>query len=252
MRRGLALGVLLGVVFATTAGVQPASAWPPTLFDEIVDIVWELASIRLPAPPSKTEWLIENREWALPLLALVLCLVLWARSMRNAGRSLSIKPEYEPPRGLRPGEMGTLIDGTVDPRDVVATLVDLAGRGYVRIERVLDSSLLGSDYSVTLLKSWRDAGGLKPFERILLSGVFIPRRRRFTEFGPFRFERGEERDRIRLASTPLDVVEGDPVKEPPLFSEIIRDGEARDGVRLQLYRDLIDQRILAASPHQAR
>ena len=43
---------------------------------------------------------------------------------------------FAPPRGLRPGLVGTLIDGKVDSRDLTATLVDLAVRGHLRITAV--------------------------------------------------------------------------------------------------------------------
>ncbi len=42
--------------------------------------------------------------------------------------------QYEPPPGMRPGQIGTLVDEKADPRDVTATLVDLAVRGYLRID----------------------------------------------------------------------------------------------------------------------
>ena len=42
--------------------------------------------------------------------------------------------QYEPPGGMTPAEAGTLLDERADMRDVMATLVDLAVRGYLRIE----------------------------------------------------------------------------------------------------------------------
>lgn len=48
--------------------------------------------------------------------------------------------EYRPPEGLRPGELGLLIDERVDPVDVSATIVDLAVRGYLTIEEIEDTS----------------------------------------------------------------------------------------------------------------
>ncbi|MEE6296295.1 DUF2207 domain-containing protein [Georgenia wangjunii] len=41
---------------------------------------------------------------------------------------------FTPPDGVRPGEIGTLTDERADPHDVAATLIDLAVRGYLRIE----------------------------------------------------------------------------------------------------------------------
>lgn len=45
-----------------------------------------------------------------------------------------IAVQFHPPQGVRPGEMGTLADEVADPHDVTATIVDLAVRGYFRIE----------------------------------------------------------------------------------------------------------------------
>jgi len=46
-------------------------------------------------------------------------------------------PEYlaEPPSDLSPGAAGALLDGRVDGHDMVATLIDLARRGYIVIEQ---------------------------------------------------------------------------------------------------------------------
>lgn len=41
--------------------------------------------------------------------------------------------QFRPPEGARPGELGTLIDGSAGTIDVSATLVDLAVRGHLRI-----------------------------------------------------------------------------------------------------------------------
>lgn len=44
--------------------------------------------------------------------------------------------EFVPPGGIRPGHMGTLYDEVANPLDVSAMIVDLAVRGYLRIEEV--------------------------------------------------------------------------------------------------------------------
>ena len=41
--------------------------------------------------------------------------------------------QFTPPKGVHPGELGTLMDGSADTIDVSATLVDLAVRGHLRI-----------------------------------------------------------------------------------------------------------------------
>ncbi len=44
--------------------------------------------------------------------------------------------QFTPPAGVRPGMCGTIVDGSADLRDVTATIVDLAVRGFLRIEVV--------------------------------------------------------------------------------------------------------------------
>lgn len=41
---------------------------------------------------------------------------------------------FSPPKGLRPGLVGTVVDGRVDSHDITGTLVDLAVRGHLTIE----------------------------------------------------------------------------------------------------------------------
>ena len=52
--------------------------------------------------------------------------------------------EFVPPDGLRPGQVGTLVDFKANPLDVTATIVDLAVRGYLKIEELSDGGLFRS------------------------------------------------------------------------------------------------------------
>jgi hypothetical protein len=83
-----------------------------------------------------------------------------------------VAPEREtPPSDLPAGVVGVLVDEQADPRVVLATLLDLANRGYVRITQIEDRSLAGSslDYQLELLK---EPVGLRGFERTLLGTLF--------------------------------------------------------------------------------
>ena len=46
--------------------------------------------------------------------------------------------EFAPPEDIRPGQIGTLIDERANVVDVTATIVDLAGRGYLMIHEIPD------------------------------------------------------------------------------------------------------------------
>ena len=69
-------------------------------------------------------------------LSLAACLALWfTRGKDHPGRG-TIVVQYDAPDGLRPAEVGTLIDERVDLRDISATIIDLAVRGYLTIREV--------------------------------------------------------------------------------------------------------------------
>lgn len=83
-------------------------------------------------------------NWLLlfPILTFVGMFWLW----NNRGKDPSLRPitpQYKPPEGMTPAEVGTLVDNNPDPRDITATLVDLAIRGHLRIEETEKSHLGG-------------------------------------------------------------------------------------------------------------
>lgn len=78
--------------------------------------------------------------------------------------------EYLPPDGLRPGQVGTLVDEVANPLDVTATIVDLAVRGYLRIDELPKKGWFSKpDWNLTQL---READGLLAYETVLLAGLF--------------------------------------------------------------------------------
>ncbi|MGH2773753.1 MAG: DUF2207 domain-containing protein [Actinomycetota bacterium] len=78
--------------------------------------------------------------------------------------------EFAPPDKIRPGQVGTLIDEVAQPLDVTATIVDLAVRGYLRIEEIEKKGWFSQpDWRLEKLK---DSGGLRPYESTLLNGLF--------------------------------------------------------------------------------
>lgn len=81
---------------------------------------------------------------ALPILALLGMLRQWNRTGREPP-SGSIVPQWKPPEGLPPGAAGTLVDQRAGMDDIVATMLDLAVRGYVTIREVPPEGVLASD-----------------------------------------------------------------------------------------------------------
>ncbi|HYM15674.1 MAG TPA: DUF2207 domain-containing protein [Dehalococcoidia bacterium] len=77
--------------------------------------------------------------------------------------------EYTPPEGLRPAQMGLLLDQRVDQKDLTATIVDFAVHGYLKITELDKAWALGrADWKLTVLKQPKD---LQPYERTLFKGL---------------------------------------------------------------------------------
>jgi uncharacterized protein (TIGR04222 family) len=83
--------------------------------------------------------------------------------------------EFVPPDDLRPGQVGTLVDEKANTLDVTATIVDLAVRGYLRIDEIPKEGLFGKkDWELFELPGPEGKGkaGLQNYESMLLAALF--------------------------------------------------------------------------------
>jgi uncharacterized protein (TIGR04222 family) len=79
--------------------------------------------------------------------------------------------EFVPPDGLRPGQIGTLVDFHANALDVTASIVDLAVRGYLVIEEIdAPGHFHRGDWKLTRKKE--DDNALLPYETKLLDALF--------------------------------------------------------------------------------
>jgi uncharacterized membrane protein YgcG len=84
------------------------------------------------------------------------------------GREVPV--EFEPPDKLRPGQLGTLVDERANPLDVTATIVDLAVRGFLRIEEIDKAHWFSKrDWRLVKLK---DGDQLVHYETLLFHAIF--------------------------------------------------------------------------------
>lgn len=129
--------------------------------------------------PSATErlagFVAANWPLALPFPVLIGMLFLWSRRGRDP-RRLPVTVQYEPPEGLTPAETGTLTDESVDMRDITASMVDLAVRGFLKIEEKEDAKLFGllknREYIFHRTRPPEDWRTLTSHERAVLEGIF--------------------------------------------------------------------------------
>lgn len=68
-------------------------------------------------------------------------MALWWAWVGRDPRPGSIVPAWRPPDGVPPGAAGALVDQRAGPADVLATLLDLASRGYLTIREVHPSGV---------------------------------------------------------------------------------------------------------------
>jgi uncharacterized protein (TIGR04222 family) len=80
--------------------------------------------------------------------------------------------QFTPPDGMRPGQLGTLIDEHANVVDVTATIVDLAVRGYLTIEEIPKEGWFGSDDWRLIEAVPAPQGGLHRYEQKLFNAIF--------------------------------------------------------------------------------
>lgn len=97
---------------------------------------------------------------------------------RSRGRDPQVGPvpEYlsEPPSALPAGLVGSLLDEKADMRDILATLIDLARRGYIVIEEEKNESAFGliQNSEFTFKRTDKPDTDLRSYEKRLIKGIF--------------------------------------------------------------------------------
>jgi Predicted membrane protein (DUF2207) C-terminal domain/Predicted membrane protein (DUF2207) N-terminal domain len=142
-----------------------------------VDIYIPKGVLKEPGKFTYFLWFIgSNPIVFLPFVTFGVMFAIWWWKGRDPDPGRSVAPMYEPPPGMTPAEAGTLIDDRTDPRDITCTLVDLAVRGYLKIEETTDTTLLvfhSKDYIFHLLKPREQWTDLTSYERVMLDNVFV-------------------------------------------------------------------------------
>lgn len=126
-----------------------------------------------PSPDQKV-WSVIQNNWvvAVPFIVFIFMFWLWRSKGRDPSGRGTIIAEYEPPDGLTPGQVGTLLDQGADNKDVSAEIINLAVKGYLTIERVVTDKIMKDsvDYIFTQIKE--SDGSLAQHEDTLLTGLF--------------------------------------------------------------------------------
>ena len=109
----------------------------------------------------------------LPFGTLLGLFYLWRSRGRDPGGRDAIPVAYEPPEGMTPAELGTVLDEKVDIEDITSSILDLAVRGFLAIEEIdATKFLFFSDRDWVLTRKKEPDSSLRGHERLLLSHLF--------------------------------------------------------------------------------
>ena len=141
-----------------------------------IDVYLPKEILKEPGALTRVFWFLGgNPVVFLPLVTFVGMFAVWWYKGRDPDPGMSVAPMYEPPSGISPAEAGTLLDDSIHPRDITSTIVDLAVRGYLKIEETAEKVVIFThkDYVFHLLKpreQWE--ADLAPHERVMLENIF--------------------------------------------------------------------------------
>ena len=140
---------------------------------------WDKALVFPPSSWKRFLWAIDLKEnWVFlfPFFSLIYMVNLWYQKGRDPRVKESVAVMYEPPkfdnRPLTPGEVGTLIDEKLDPRDITSSIVGLAVKGYIKIEETKKEGWIFDTKDYYLKKVKEPNADLGPFEIELMKSLF--------------------------------------------------------------------------------
>ncbi len=110
----------------------------------------------------------------LPFVTLAGMFALWWYKGKDPDPGVSVAPMYEPPKDMSPAETGALLEDQVHPRDITSTIVDLAVRGFIKIEETPPEGLIfkSKDYILHSLKPPEQWTQIAPHEQVMLNNIF--------------------------------------------------------------------------------
>jgi hypothetical protein len=140
-----------------------------------IDVYIPKGILHQPSALTRFFWFIGGNPIVFfPVVTLAVMFPLWWFKGRDPDPGMSVAPMYEPPKGVSPAECGTLLDDKIHPRDITSTMVDLAVRGYIKIEETAEKGLVFThkDYVFHLLKPREQWTDLAPHESVMLENIF--------------------------------------------------------------------------------
>ena len=129
--------------------------------------------LRQPTQQEKTMAFIrDNIILLLPIVVFLILLWLWRKNGKDARGNNVVVAQFDAPDNLTPLEVGTIVDEMANNKDISGEIINLAVRGYLKVNRIETKGLLHTkeDYQFVQLKPAKDLE--TEHEKILMSALF--------------------------------------------------------------------------------
>ncbi|GMU26012.1 DUF2207 domain-containing protein [Candidatus Uhrbacteria bacterium UHB] len=128
------------------------------------------------AEPTRAEiiWQIvaDNGVLFVPVFVLFFMFFRWRKRGKEPDGRGTVVPQYEPPYGLSPMEMTGLMRQDIPHEGITATLLDLARKGYLKIEFGEEKRLFKNKQTYAFVRKMSPPEDAPSFERELFDGIF--------------------------------------------------------------------------------
>ena len=202
------------------------------------------------------EILKDNWILFLPIIVFFAMFFYWKKKGKDPRGRGTIIAEFDAPDNLTPPEVGTLIDERADNKDVSAGIVNLAVKGYLKINYLEDSGFLfnNSDYVLTRLKE--PDSNLNDWEKKLLKKLF---KKDYIDDSVRNLKSQLEKNNSKKDSLAFKIIENLISEHEDNKKAIIKLADLKESfykdlavLKEDLYKDLVAKEYFAANPQKVR
>lgn len=104
----------------------------------------------------------------IPVITLIILLRNWYKYGRDAKKIYTVITEYDVPDKLYPAEIGIIFDNKLTGRDITAEIINLIGKGFIRIDK--KQAWLGDNFDLVKIKDGDES--LKDYQKLILQELF--------------------------------------------------------------------------------
>ena len=133
---------------------------------------WPVGLVHKPTAQENLQYFLEDNKGIFLFIFIIIgCYIFWLFKGKDPAGRGTIIAEYEPPTGMSPAEVGTIVDEKTDKKDISAEIINLAVKGYLKIKREMGGTIIKKPV-YTLIKLKEAADISVSHEKKLLDALF--------------------------------------------------------------------------------